>query len=689
MEVADRLRPILTRCEWAGSIEALLGIVPELAEEIPPLERVPGSRVDGPGIPLPGASSVLAGVATFMCSTLEDTKVVDGLVDARESSVRDDPVVHALVTMWQDADRPGSQVMILPALSAAWALSGLLGEDAELMGHLPGPLATRCVERLRQLRGTYASATLGIESRLASRLSARVGAAITLSRTGGVNIPAGGVIRRILMNPLVSLYRPQRLDPRRDFVRVCNLLRAPMDPGLVELLFEAGKLAWSEVNQRIAGRKPRPVDRLLGTMRTPGDATSVLLDPMLGPGLLRCLGDLVDVKTLRGVGFDARMAKQLLNDQALRPLSGAWGDVVRPLRSWRVLSAVVDQIAPLWSGTEGDEEVTQPRSISARWSLRVPGGLGVRPHHAVVATRFADIISSSQSSPERTRAVLRRVWDAKLREVNDALWAWTADVGIAVFPSPSSALLFAESLRNSIPGAEGMLNDVVEGPPVVIHPGLRLAIGMDWGRVDGGTDGLTTWLEGPAVTGAMQLLGAGPPVESVNDPLGIRSVTTELTGLKSQGILASSNFVRSTERGITSSVHRHGDEVEVAGASTDFRLYPVPMWWESAGTVRMWVELGVRRCDGPAELVVMNRLMFRDIHRRDSEMDPAPVSGDVEATGQYGCVDDDTDVIVQKGRGNDSWDPFLSGDRVVQKTRTLSDDPWGGMDSEPDLEIDE
>jgi hypothetical protein len=687
MEVADRMGPILGSCQWAGGMDDLLRVVPELAEELPPMERVPGSLVRGNAIPLPGASAVLAGVASFLCGVLEDPDSVDNLVDAREASVRDDPVVHALVAMWRDADRPGSRVLVLPALAAAWSLSGLVGGEPDLVAHLPGPLASRCVDRTRQLHEANAAEAAVLEARLAARLAARVGAAITLARSSGVPVPAGGIVRRLLTNPLVSLYRMDRLDPEANFVHVCRILRSPMDPAMVEMLFAAGKLAWSAVNQRLAGRKPRPVDRLIGAISVPGDSSSVLLDPELSPALIRCLADLIDARSLRSHGFDSRHAKRLLTDQALRPLSAAWGDVVGSLRTWTVLSAVVDRIAPLWSGMEGDEEVTEPIAISARWSLRVPSGLGLRQDHAIVAVRFADLVDITQPNPDRARAILRRVTASVVSGFPDGLWTWMGDYGLAAFPTAGTAIRFGEAIRSTIPGPEGILEDTVNGSPLVVRPGLQLSIGMDWGRVDGGTDGATTWLEGPAVSGAIELTGGGAPTMSMHDPLEIRSATSEHAGLRSQGVIATPSFVAAIERGLSSEVHRFGEDTEAAGVSVDFRLYPVSSWWERDGTVRMWVEMGDRRRGGPAELICLNRLMFRDIHRRDQGATGLAPLVESEPEPQLDFVDDETDVSISSSKEAPEWDPFLSGDRPVKRKRSV-DDLWTSLSEEPDVEVD-
>jgi hypothetical protein len=250
------------------------------------------------------------------------------------------------------------------------------------------------------------------------------------------------------------------------------------------------------------------------------------------------------------------------------------------------------------------------------------------------------------------------------------------------------ALRFAESIRDLIPGAEGILQDSVDAPPVVLGPGSRLPVGLDWGRVDDGTDGASVWLNGPAVSAAIHLTGVGPPESIQHDPLQIRSVSAEHDGLYSNGITATSRFVAASTQMGASGVHRFGDGSLVADASEDFRLYPVPMWWEDKGTVRMWIELGPVRSEGAAELLVVNRLMFRDIYRRDQEDfvdvlgQPKKVSSDVE------LGDDNTDVIVKEEVQGAGWDLFLSGDRSKRKRSKKIADPWATVPDEPDVEIE-
>jgi hypothetical protein len=154
------------------------------------------------------------------------------------------------------------------------------------------------------------------------------------------------------------------------------------------------------------------------------------------------------------------------------------------------------------------------------------------------------------------------------------------------------------------------------------------------------------------------------------------------------GVVATSRFVTASNQIGGSGVHRFGDGSLVAGASDDFRLYPVPMWWEDKGTVRMWIELGPDRSDGVAELLVVNRLMFNDIFRRDQE-------GFLGGSGQTTSVaselefgDDNTDVISEEKIADAGWDLFLSGNRPKRKRSTTVGDLGAGTSVDPDVEIE-
>jgi len=122
----------------------------------------------------------------------------------------------------------------------------------------------------------------------------------------------------------------------------------------------------------------------------------------------------------------------------------------------------------------------------------------------------------------------------------------------------------------------------------------------------------------------------------------------------------------------------------VAGICEDFRFYPVPYWWQANGEVRVWLELGGRLGGGPCELATMNRVMFRDIHQRDQDLEksdlrePAPSEGKPE------------EVVQAAPEQDPGWDPFRALSRVELEPRDMdTEDPWAQLEDRPQLEIDD
>ncbi len=677
MEHSARLAPIVDRVLWASGPEDLLRVVPELIVETPPLTMLE----DGPGVLLSDPGPFLSGVTTYLCDCMEGLASRDPLIDASGIMVRQDPVVAALLPLFLECGRPGTRAQLVPAISLVWAASGLISGRAPWLGHLPGPLAQRWMVAQGKLESATDESRFESVRRIGDRLGARLGAAISLARVEGVAIPAGGLVRRIMTNPLVFAHPHGSLDPGEDLPEVAGLLNAPLDPDMLSHLFAAAELAWSGLRDRVARRKSTPVDSVLHQLAGQATAANALLDPIAGPVFIRSLPELVGVKHLRTSGLDARVARALLSEAALRPLAAAWADLITPLKTWDVVSALSSLVTPIWPTTGGWQIRGKYQRSGARWSLRVPSTR--REDHAVVAVRMAEVVEAAKLTHERARDLVQARWRQQIGEFPDAVHTWTGDVGLAAFASPVKAVEFAERIHSSIPGPDGILREEGAGPVVAVSPDLRVGVGLAFGAVDGGTDGECTWLDGAAVGAALSLIGRGSPTLRTHDPLNIRRVVGEVDGLRSNGVASDPSLIQVLPASIVHPIHMHSSGDEAGGISEDFHFYPVPYWWDDGGRVWVWLELGSRLQGGPAELVVLNRVMFRDIHSRDVALQHSDLHD--ESSAVPGLAESGPEL---EDKQPPAWHPFDAMEREGL-TPTRTEDPWARLDANPVVEIDD
>jgi hypothetical protein len=446
------------------------------------------------------------------------------------------------------------------------------------------------------------------------------------------------------------------------------------------------------VLERVAKRKPTGVDGILHQLVGQKSGASVLMDPIAGPALLRALPGLVDTKQLMAAGLDGRVAKAMLSDRALRPLAATWTDLVRPVRVWEVISTLAGMVTPVWPDKAGVQVRGTHHHPAARWSLRLPR-IGSSAH-AVAAVRLAPLIDQAMVHHPRARETVQACWAALLDVFPGAVSTLTGDMGLVAFSDPERAVHFAETVHSEFPGSDGILGQGEDGDQIAVSPDLRVGVGLAWGRVDGGTDGASTWLEGPAVGTAMALTGQGRPTLRVNDPLSIRSVIGQSDGLRSDGIVADRSLLDALLRTLRHPVHTHGSSDEVAGIAEDFRFYPVPYWWDDGSRVWVWLELGGRLSDGPAELTVISRAMFKDIHSRDRELEhsdlapPPAISLTSEAPSKSGPDPSTPAAPAAPAAPAKDWSPFDALGRGSLRSAGTTD-PWAQIDDGPQLEIDD
>jgi len=515
--------------------------------------------------------------------------------------------------------------------------------------------------------------------RIADRLSARMGAALTLCRQQGVDVPGRGLIREIMTNPLVFALPYGSLNPQNGLADVAGMLDNPIDGKMLGQMFRVVEVASSGIRSRVAKRKGSPLDNLLHHLTASSSAAAVLMDPVTGPAVVRSLSSLVGVKDLQEAGLDARVSKAMLADSALRPMASAWGELVGPVRAWGLISALASLVEPIWSEPNGWQVQGVHRPPAAKWSLRLPRSQVVE--HSVVAVRFVELVAAAQIHGQGARPALKACWAKMVAKHPGVVDAWVADTAVAVFADPAEAVRFSESVHSELPGAEGIIRDPSTGAEFAVAPDMRVGVGLAWGRVDGGTDGALTWLNGPAVGEAVALAGRGSPSLRANDPLSIRRVAGQPDGLHSDGIVASGPFIACLQSCIAHPIHLFGSSEEVGGIADDFRFYPVPYWWEDGSRVWMWLELNGRGSAGPAELAVFNRVMFRDIHSRDLALERSDISAESVSGAGKMPVSDEPDV-------GPAWNPFDALDRSESRDAGTTD-PWAQLDAGPEVEIDD
>jgi len=676
VEHSARIAPIADRISWATGPGDILKVVPELLAETPPMAELE----DGPAILLSTPGPFLTGIVTFLCGCLEERSDGDALVDASEATVREDPAVQALLPLWLECGRPGSRIQSVPALAAIWASSALVSGNAPWLSRLPGPLVDRWRTAQASLHAASDEARYAGQRRIADRLSARLGASISLARASGVPLPAGGLVRRIMTNRLVFSYPHGHLDPRADLAEVAGLLRAPLDGAMLTHLFDAAEVAWTGIRERLAKHKSTPVDGVLHQLVGQGNATQAMLDPVAGAALIRCLPVLVGLQDLRSSGLDARVARGLLSEHALRPLAAAWTDLVGPVQIWSVLSALASLVTPIWPEAGGWQVRGRHHQPAASWSLRLPRTEA--SEHAVVAVRMSEILDAIRHHGPLARRMVQEQLRQVIQDFPGAEWAWVGDTGVVVFAGPERAVVFAERVHKAIPGPDGILSADDAGTPVAVSPDLRAGVGMAWGPVDGGTDGECTWLDGQAVGTAMALTGRGAPTLRADDPLNIRSAVGQPDGLRSHGIVADASLIEALQAAMSHPRHLQGTDEEVAGVGEDFLFYPVPYWWDDGSRVWVWLELGRRVRGGPAELAVFDRVMFRDIHSRDRALDRSDIQAEPERPAA-----EDAPGTAQPAAGG-GWTSFDLKDRV-ESDPAHSEDPWASLESGPVVEIDD
>ena len=179
---------VAERIGWAQSADDLIRLIPRLSQEAPPLAML----ADGPAFLLGSPVPFLTGLVECVCDAVQSEQSYDTLIDASDTTVREDPLVQVLLALWSECGRAGARCQGVPTLAVVWAVSALVSGQAHWLNRLPGPLAYRWTEVQAQLSGEGRAACL---QKMTARIGARMGAAILLARGEGIEIPAGGLAR--------------------------------------------------------------------------------------------------------------------------------------------------------------------------------------------------------------------------------------------------------------------------------------------------------------------------------------------------------------------------------------------------------------------------------------------------------------------------------------------------------------
>ena len=414
--------------------------------------------------------------------------------------------------------------------------------------------------------------------RISDSVSARVSAAVTLSGCAG-----GGLVRRMIANRLLWAVDHDRFDPLTDVPLAASVLGSPLDENVVRIVQSVVRCAVEVSTQRLSSRKVRPADLMVEHLLK-GTVGDPLLNVGVGEMLVRLLPELIEPKTLKGKVAEHRQASRYLEHTAVRPLTGAWGELVRELSAWDVMASFVSGFVPVWRTEKGWALEREKLADAERWSLRIPRAEPDR-EHTVVAVWLGGLISVAGGHPE-ARNVVKQRWLGMVPE--GAVHTWMADHGLVVFQNPAEAIRFGVGVNRTFLGADGLL--VAGDVQIALQPGARVSVGIAKGSILGGTRDGHVMIDGPAVSLALDLACREMPIHLKNDPLQIRRIGIGDLGMESSGVACARDVMTDAWNRWPGSLHRYGDGRDVAGIAEDFENYPVEGWGTVLDGVALFYE---------------------------------------------------------------------------------------------------
>ena len=335
------------------------------------------------------------------------------------------------------------------------------------------------------------------------------------------------------------------------------------------------------------------------------------MDADTGDDWVRLFPHLVEARALKGRVQEPRVAARFLEPNAVRTVSGAWGDLCRTLNEWDVLASLGALVQPVKRTETGWRLDENAIADAERWSMAIPRA-EPRRSHAVVAVRFGDVISGGGDA----RRLAQSRWETLVPE--GVVSCWNADHGVAVFNRPQDALRFALEINETFIGPDGILR--VDADAVPLTPGMRVPVGVAVGVVTGGSLGRSTTIGGQAVSDAIHLTGFGTFGSASNDPILIRRVSGGELGLQSAGVTLSRSALTSILNSWGKPVHRHGDGSLVAGVSEDIVSYPVDGWAAYGDGAVLFISVGRHRGAAIVEARAMGSHGLKDLFARDQQL---------------------------------------------------------------------
>ena len=485
MKQVEPIEPIVERCRWLTDANTLLSLVPEISGVVPPVESWPID--DG----LPHWVTPITGLEPVVAPLIEALERAQGnesdsIVDAKMDIAKADLLVTQLVNLLGG----------LTEKQVAWALMGVARWSAAIVvaeTRLTGSLSPSLQRRIHSIAAAVDDATNkgAMLTAMSDAVSARVSAALRISGQHSSRL-----VRRLVVNRLVWVVPHNKMDPSIDLPWVAVMLGLPLESNVVQVIHQVAHFAIETSRDRRGTRKERPVDALLSQVL--GSAVGdPLMNPNVGPALIRALSHLVEAKQLKGRVDDPRFASRFLEPGAIRTVSGAWSDLVSNLSEWDVLAGTIHGFEPVSRSEQGWRIDGQGLDDAVVWSMRVPRSQPQRPH-AVVAVRLVELIEAGGGG-EAARSALKSRWDLVANEL--AVTTWIADHGVAVFSCAASAIRFASRVNRTLVSQDGLLEAADDS--IALPPGMRPSVGVSFGIVYGGTDGIETMIDGPALARAI------------------------------------------------------------------------------------------------------------------------------------------------------------------------------------------
>lgn len=600
---SDRLKAILSRCRWVANERELLARVPEFNDQALPVEAWPIGQTGEQWVtPLTG----IAHLAGLVVETMEQsrTKDVTSFLTGPASVVGADGLVSQLQGMLEHT----SQRQVHRVAMGLAHLSSRLLQSCGPGDWVEPAVARRGSALSSALASMEPTARAVALARISDALSARVSAAFTL---GGH--PTSGLVRRMVANRLIWVMCHDAPQIEVELGLVSQVCDVGLDSSAVSMVSAIAQCALQDSVERQGGKRERPADIIVERLIA-DTAGSPLFHPTAGPALVRLLPLLIDGRALKGRISDHKTAARFLEPLAIRPVSGAWADLVEHLSTWDVLSAALGGIQLVSRVNDGWRMDQTPLKHGVHWSLRVPRA-DPKAKHAVVACRFGALLGQGGAQADIRRAIRSR-WEQMVPA--NCVHMWCADHGVAAFTRTSDAIRFALELNKQFINGDGMLP--TSAGPISLVPGRRVPVGVSVGPVVGGTDGETAWLDGPAISEAIHLAGREFMERSQDDPLWVRRASSGEWGLASNGVCCSRLAATDAWNAWGGDVHRYGDESKVAGVSKDFSVVPVDGWAKDKDGAVVFISLGPNRGGAILEVISMESDVLRDLHVRDSQL---------------------------------------------------------------------